>query len=94
METDKIFTKERVIYGILLSIIGMFGTYITAIVSSSKPLDAFRVEVTKEIGSIKAEVQTNKAVNEQQYKEINRRLESIDGSLNTLTSAVYKAIQK
>lgn len=84
----KIFTRERAIYGIILALITVVGSIYTAKLQASdqttEALSAFKVETAKELGVIKGDVQTAKAIN----MEVSRRLENIEGSLQTLSSYI------
>lgn len=90
MSLANIFTKERVVYGIIISLIGLFGTMYTARTQASSAteevLNNFRLETTKEIGAVKGDVQTLQSIN----KGIEKRLEGIESSLNTITSVLLK----
>lgn len=89
-ESDKIFTATRIIFGaiitLLVSILGYFGTKVTASSTVNKELYDFKLETVKEIGEVKGNVQTLQSVN----TDINRRLEGIEGNLQTLTSYILK----
>lgn len=89
-----IFTKERIIYAIITGTFLLAGSWVTAQSSTEKSIGDFKLEVSEKLGDVKATVQTNKAVNDQQYLEINRRLESIDGTIKSLNSAVWQVINK
>jgi hypothetical protein len=93
MSAKELFTKERMVYGIIIALIPVIGGYFTARVGAStetaEQLDDFRLEMTREVGDMKGDVQTLKALNpvlEKRLDSMDRKLESMDGSLQSLTS--------
>lgn len=83
-----VFTKERMIYGIVLGLIGLAGTYITskntAASAAEDSLINFKIQTVTNIAKVSGDVETIKAVNTQ----INKRLEDMQGSLQTITSVL------
>jgi hypothetical protein len=90
----KIFTRERIIYAIITGGLMLAGSWVTAQSSTEKNISEFKIDVTEKFGTVKADIQTNKAVSDQQYTEIKRQLESIDGTIKSLNSAVWQVINK
>lgn len=83
-----IFTRDRMIYGIIVSLIGLAGTYITskntASSAAQESLTNFKIQTVADIAKVSGDVETIKAVNTQ----INKRLEDMQGSLQTITSVL------
>ncbi len=93
-----LFTKERqiliAIVGavgiIVVSIIGYYGSTYTARVQASaqvnKDISDFKVDTANRFGVIEGEVKTQKEVQKVLIENIVKRLENIDGALQSLTS--------
>jgi hypothetical protein len=83
----KIFTKERVIFGILMSLIGLAGTIYTArsqaATKTQEDLDAFKSATIADIGEIKGTV-----------NEMRNRLEDIKGINQNMESRLNKFIDE
>jgi hypothetical protein len=82
-----IFTKERVVFGIVMSLIGLAGTVYTARSEASgkvqEDLNAFKVQTIGEIGELNGKMDG-----------MNRQLEFIQGLSQSIDSRLDNLIDK
>ena len=88
----KIFTKERVVFGIIISLIGLSGTIYTArsqaASKTQEDLDAFKVSTIKDI------IELNKTVSKLDgtVTQMNSRVEDVKGITQDMQSRLNQFI--